>query len=315
MNAACRLAIASSLLLGWVGLAGAQVPGTSGREEALPLDEPATQLEPVPRAPLPPADSDALPAEARPKQPEAVKPPAPRRGATTRQRLRREQAPLATIDDRPAWRRTGPPADHPNDAPGVAPGPDYFYLPGHYAPDGENVTWKPGFWARVQPGWEWVPARWVRRPGGWDYRPGSWVRETGALAENNPADQRSTVRPLPGERPSSAVDPDARPSTLEAIPAEPPAIAPGEIEGGVIQGPVIQGPAIPGTGPLPAPQVIVPPGAFVAQEPPSIYIGSVTGMPYHVIRPPGYFPYGPAGVIVPGVVPRFVRRMLDRVLP
>ena len=40
-----------------------------------------------------------------------------------------------------------------------------------------------------------------------------------------------------------------------------------------------------------------------------------TGMPYFVIRPPGSFPYGPAGVVVPGVVPRFVRRILDDVLP
>ena len=44
-------------------------------------------------------------------------------------------------------------------------------------------------------------------------------------------------------------------------------------------------------------------------------VGAVaTGMPYYVIRPPGY-PYGPNGVVVPGAVPPFVRRMLDRVLP
>jgi hypothetical protein len=34
-----------------------------------------------------------------------------------------------------------------------------------------------------------------------------------------------------------------------------------------------------------------------------------------VIRPPGAFPYGPGGVVVPGAVPPFVRRILDRVLP
>ena len=31
------------------------------------------------------------------------------------------------------------------------------------------------------------------------------------------------------------------------------------------------------------------------------------GMPYYVIRPPGMYPYGPTGVIVPGAVPGFVR--------
>jgi hypothetical protein len=40
----------------------------------------------------------------------------------------------------------------------------------------------------------------------------------------------------------------------------------------------------------------------------------VTGVPYYVIRPPGY-PYGPNGVVVPGAVPPFVRRLLDNVLP
>jgi hypothetical protein len=40
----------------------------------------------------------------------------------------------------------------------------------------------------------------------------------------------------------------------------------------------------------------------------------VTGPRFYVIRPPGY-PYGPDGVVVPGAVPPFVRRMLDRVLP
>ena len=38
-------------------------------------------------------------------------------------------------------------------------------------------------------------------------------------------------------------------------------------------------------------------------------------MPYYVIRPPGSYPYGPGGVVVPGAVPPFVRRLLDQVLP
>ena len=58
-------------------------------------------------------------------------------------------------------------------------------------------------------------------------------------------------------------------------------------------------------------------GAEVDVEAPGdpVPIGAVAaGMPYYVLRPPGY-PYGPNGVVVPGAVPPFVRRMLDRVLP
>jgi hypothetical protein len=57
------------------------------------------------------------------------------------------------------------------------------------------------------------------------------------------------------------------------------------------------------------------PSRTVVTEVPPVVIGPVTGMPYYVIRPPGAFPYGPSGVVVPGAVPPFVRRMLDRVLP
>lgn len=84
---------------------------------------------------------------------------------------------------RPAWRTTGPPADHPDDIPPPAPGPNFFYVPGHYAPDrdGDRLAWVPGFWAAVQPGWDWLPARWVRRGDGWDYRSGQWVRESDSV--------------------------------------------------------------------------------------------------------------------------------------
>ena len=92
----------------------------------------------------------------------------------------------------PAWRMTGPPADHPADQPGPAPSPDGFYVPGHYAPDGDQVRWKPGFWTSSQPGWDWIPARWVRRPGGWEFRAGHWVREPGAALEPV-AERRRTV--------------------------------------------------------------------------------------------------------------------------
>jgi hypothetical protein len=85
----------------------------------------------------------------------------------------------AIAANRPAWRVNGPPADQPDDTPPPAPGPDYFYIPGHYEPTaaGERLAWVPGFWSRVQPGWDWVPARWIRRPDGWDYRSGRWIRD------------------------------------------------------------------------------------------------------------------------------------------
>lgn len=95
---------------------------------------------------------------------------------------------------RPAWRTTGPPADPPGEAPGPAPDADAFYVPGHYAPDGDRLTWKPGFWTSSQPGWDWVPSRWVRRPDGWNFRLGYWARDPGS------ADLRrySVARPAAG---------------------------------------------------------------------------------------------------------------------
>ena len=75
------------------------------------------------------------------------------------------------------------PSNHPDDTPAAAPGPDYFFVPGHYAPVGDQLQWKRGFWARAQAGWDWNPARWVRAPAGGisvrllGRRPG-WVSRT-----------------------------------------------------------------------------------------------------------------------------------------
>jgi hypothetical protein len=52
-----------------------------------------------------------------------------------------------------------------------------------------------------------------------------------------------------------------------------------------------------------------------AGEPSPLVVVPRFGMPYYVIRPPGLYPYGPGGVVVPGAVPPFVRRILDQVLP
>ena len=191
---------------------------------------------------------------------------------------RRGQVAVETsfsTDSQPAWRTTGPPADHPVDKPSVAPGPDYFYIPGHYAPQGEELTWKPGFWTRSQADWDWIPARWVQRTTGWEFRAGHWVAEPDAV------DVKVRVTGPPHDRQSGPELPPPPPGTEE----ECDPIAESESAARVRRE---QRP------------VVVVPGA---------------GMPYYVIRPPGMYPYGPTGVIVPGAVPGFVRCMLDRVLP
>jgi hypothetical protein len=175
---------------------------------------------------------------------------------------------VAVAADRPAWRISGPPAEQPEDVPPPAPGPDFFYVPGHYAPatDGDRLSWVPGFWSATQPGWDWIPARWVRRPDGWDFREGYWVRDPAAAVV-----ERVPLRDLRRARRNVDVSVIAR-------------------------------------DPITGAEVDV---AAVGEPVP---VGVVTGMPYYVIRPPGY-PYGPNGVVVPGAVPPFVRRMLNRVLP
>ncbi len=93
------------------------------------------------------------------------------------------------------WRKTGPPADRPEEAAGPAPGPDYFYVAGQYIPDGDGVAWRPGFWSRTHSGWEWAPARWIRQASGWAFQEGRWNRATNAGEPRNPQPGRgSTVR-------------------------------------------------------------------------------------------------------------------------
>ena len=177
----------------------------------------------------------------------------------------------AVAANRPAWRISGPPAEQPDDTPPPAPGPDFFYVPGHYSPTaaGDRLAWVPGFWSAVQPGWDWIPARWVRRPDGWDYREGHWMRDPAAAV----VVERVPTRFLRRAR---------RNPSVTVITRDP--ITGAEVD-------------------VAADGAPVPVGAVVG------------GMPYYVIRPPGEYPYGPNGVVVPGTVPPFVRRMLDRVLP
>jgi hypothetical protein len=202
----------------------------------------------------------------------------------------------AALGDRPAWQITGPPADHPVDAPGPAPGPDFFYVAGHHMPDGDPVSWKSGFWARMQPGWDWVPARWVRRAEGWEFRPGYWTRDRGALAGGDMPRRRTAARPVPDGAPPAAdvLEPPPASAIGEDDPQPPPSLEDDRDE--LMRGDEI----LPGRG-------------MLREEP--AFLGPFTGMPYYMIRPPGSFPYGPGGVVVPGAVPPFVRRILDRVLP
>jgi hypothetical protein len=191
-----------------------------------------------------------------------------RRGAAV------EREPVAADPRRADWRIAGPPRDRPVDDPGPAPSPDSFYVPGHYAPSGDRVTWTPGFWAQSRPGWDWIPARWVRRPEGWDFREGYWTRDRGTIEAGQD-------------------DADLPPAIVESEPAA----------GAARRDPLAEREDTP----APPPVVIVPRGRAP--------LGFVNGMPVRVIRPPGAFPYGPGGVVVPDAVPPFVQRLLDRVLP
>jgi hypothetical protein len=88
-------------------------------------------------------------------------------------------------------RRGGLPLTRPEEPIGMAPGPDFFYIPGEYVPGPGGVVWRPGFWSRSQPGWEWIPARWDRWATGWVFREGFWSRTPNPLS------------PLPGVAPST----------------------------------------------------------------------------------------------------------------
>jgi hypothetical protein len=74
------------------------------------------------------------------------------------------------------YRKTGPPADRPDENVGESPGADHFYVPGVWVPDGDGVAWRKGFWAKAQTSWSWVPAQWIRQPEGWVFQEGFWDR-------------------------------------------------------------------------------------------------------------------------------------------
>ena len=117
-----------------------------------------------------------------------------RPGLVSRPRL------LERPQDRPDRLPQGRPARRPpgRRARRRRPAPDYFYVPGQYAPDGDGVVWKPGFWAKAQPGWSWVPAQWVQ--------PARRLDLPGRLLGPHPRRPRHPLRPGPGRptRPDAA---------------------------------------------------------------------------------------------------------------
>ncbi len=196
---------------------------------------------------------------------------------------RRDNRAIATTFSapvQPAWRTSGPPADHPVDTAAAAPGPDYFFVPGHYAPAGDQLTWKRGFWARAQAGWDWIPARWVRRAAGWEFRAGYWVADPAGTNRDGANGPPPTV-----DTPGSA-NPDA-----------------------------VENRRLPPAGTQDERDVIAETEVRVNRDGSTTVLVPAPGMPFYVIRPPGMYPYGPGGVVVPGAVPPFVRRLLDQVLP
>ncbi len=184
--------------------------------------------------------------------------------------------------DRLDWRQAGPPADHPADKVGGAPGPDYFFIPGQYVPDGDGLAWRAGFWSRSQAGWDWVPARWVRRAGGWDYREGHWERASDE--RGLPPDAGSPFRnrvlvsePRDGSLPAEAAGPE--PSTRSV--ARPPFRTP-EAEGPAglplprdADGVAASSPADSEIGPAPAPPP--PVGRLVPRPVPPAGFGPIPG--------------------------------------
>lgn len=175
--------------------------------------------------------------------------------------------------------------------------------------------WRKGFWAQAQPGWEWVPARWVRQASGWQFREGYWGREAAASG------------PVRNNAPYSAARPSDLPSgrIIESEPADrSAAIREGEVNpNGENDRDVISDAERGRTDPTPADPRVYPPGAVPPSGAP-LYGPSVGYDPYYdyryygprarMIRPPSPL-YGPSGVVVPGAVPPFVQRILDRVLP
>ena len=61
------------------------------------------------------------------------------------------------------------------EARGVAPGPGYVFVRGHWSYAGGGYAWSPGRWERPpRRGSAWVDGRWERHGNRWGYREGHW---------------------------------------------------------------------------------------------------------------------------------------------
>lgn len=69
-----------------------------------------------------------------------------------------------------------PPASIDTGPSTVAPGADYFYVPGNWVMHNTSYRWSPGYWQRSVANWIWSPARYIWSPHGCIYRPGYWDR-------------------------------------------------------------------------------------------------------------------------------------------
>ncbi len=129
----------------------------------------------------------------------------------------------------------------------------------------------------------WVPGFWSAVQPGWDWIPARWVRRPDGWDYREGHWMRDPAAAVVVERvPTRFLRRTRRNPSVTVITRDP--IAGAEVDVTTDGAPM--------------------PGGAV-----------VMGMPYYVIRPPGEYPYGPNGVVVPGTVPPFVRRILDQVLP
>src|SRR5262245_44335741 len=71
----------------------------------------------------------------------------------------------------------GPPPPPPQqEAVPVSPGPQWFWIAGHWQWNGVRYVWVAGHWERHRPGMRWVPAHWENWNGRWRYVHGHWMR-------------------------------------------------------------------------------------------------------------------------------------------
>jgi hypothetical protein len=61
------------------------------------------------------------------------------------------------------------------DVVGVAPGPEFVWIPGYHRWEGDRYVWVPGHWDRPpRPGGRWVRGHWQHDRGGWFWVEGHW---------------------------------------------------------------------------------------------------------------------------------------------